>query len=93
MVPQWQAALTHAATMLAPDGELHIVDFGQCENLNPAFRNLLFRWLAAFHVTPRSALKSTLATLAKENGQTLHFRSRYGGYAWVAALKPLAASQ
>jgi S-adenosylmethionine-diacylgycerolhomoserine-N-methlytransferase len=93
MVPQWQAALANALTMLAPRGELHVVDFGQSENLGSGFRNLLFRWLAAFHVTPRPDLKATLTRLARENSLKLHFRSRFGGYAWVAALKPQAEFQ
>src|SRR5689334_17038333 len=53
MIPSWQAVLTLAAGMLAPRGELHVVDFGQQERLPQAFRAALRAWLAKFHVTPR----------------------------------------
>ncbi len=93
MVPQWQAALAHASSMLTPEGELHVVDFGQCERLGSVFRNLFFRWLSAFHVTPRAALKSVLTQHAKDHGLRLDFSSRFGGYTWIAAIKPQVASQ
>ncbi len=38
MIPDWQTALAQAFAMLSPDGELHIVDFGQSEGLPRAFR-------------------------------------------------------
>ena len=93
MVPQWQKALAHACTLLGRGGELHVVDFGQCENLSSGFRALLFRWLAAFHVTPRADLKAVLTRLADQHGLALKFTSRYGGYTWQAALTPKVASQ
>lgn len=93
MVPQWKTALTHALTMLAPEGELHIVDFGQCESIAPSFRNLLFRWLAAFQVSPRAELKTVLTQLANETASQVHFKSCYRGYSWLASIRPQAASQ
>ena len=75
MVPDWKAALRHAHSLLAPAGELHIVDFGQCEGLPRGFRNLLFRWLDVFHVTPRAELKNALMQLAKETGSEAHFQT------------------
>ena len=39
MIPDWQAALRHALSLLSEDGELHIVDFGQCEALPWGFRS------------------------------------------------------
>ena len=93
MVPQWKAALVHAHSMLTPGGELHIVDFGQCENLGRGFHNLLFRWLAAFHVSPRAELKAFLTQLASQTGSQVHFKSCYRGYAWAASIRPQATSQ
>jgi S-adenosylmethionine-diacylgycerolhomoserine-N-methlytransferase len=93
MIPQWQAALAHAHSLLAPAGELHIVDFGQCENIPPRFRTLLFRWLAAFHVSPRVDLKAVLTQLASQTGSQVHFKSCYRGYSWLASIKLQAASQ
>jgi S-adenosylmethionine-diacylgycerolhomoserine-N-methlytransferase len=39
-----------ALSLLAPGGELHIVDFGGQKRLPGVFRALLRRWLALFHV-------------------------------------------
>ena len=93
MVPQWKAALAHAHSMLAPAGELHIVDFGQCENIAPSFRNLLFRWLAAFHVSPRADMKAVLTQLASQTSSQVHFKSCYRGYSWLASVKRQSVSQ
>ena len=41
---------------LAPNGSLHIVDFGQQERLPGWFGRLLKAWLTRFHVTPRANL-------------------------------------
>ena len=84
MVPEWRAALQHAFSLLARDGELQIVDFGQCEGLPRSFRALLFRWLELFHVFPRAELRKELARLA---GTSIHFEAPYRGYAWLVALK------
>jgi S-adenosylmethionine-diacylgycerolhomoserine-N-methlytransferase len=88
MIPDWQAALRHATSMLAPDGELHIVDFGQSEALPKSFRKLLFRWLKAFDVSPRADMKSVIWQIAQELGTSTHFEACYCGYAWIAAIKP-----
>lgn len=84
MVPEWQMALRHAFSLLSDNGELHIVDFGQCEGLPRGFRALLFRWLELFHVSPRAGLKSELA---KISGASVHFEAPYGGYAWLAVIR------
>ena len=93
MVPEWRAALCHAFSLLSEDGELHIVDFGQCEALPRGFRNMLFRWLDLFHVSPRAELRSELTRLAKTGGTSIHFEAPYRGYAWLAAIKQQAAPQ
>ena len=93
MVPQWKAALAHALTLLSPTGELHVIDFGQCENMGTSFRNLLFRWLAAFRVTPRADMKSVLTQLAGQTGSQVHYKSCYRGYAWLASIRPQAVAQ
>jgi S-adenosylmethionine-diacylgycerolhomoserine-N-methlytransferase len=93
MVPQWQAALRHALSLLSQDGELHIVDFGQCEGLPCGFRTLLFRWLDLFYVSPRADLRSEIARLAKANGASSHFEAPYRGYTWLATIKRQAAPQ
>jgi S-adenosylmethionine-diacylgycerolhomoserine-N-methlytransferase len=84
MVPEWRMALRHAFSLLSDDGELHIVDFGQCEGLPRGFRALLFRWLDLFHVSPRAGLKSELAKIP---GASVHFEAPYRGYAWLATIR------
>jgi S-adenosylmethionine-diacylgycerolhomoserine-N-methlytransferase len=93
MVPEWQAALRHAFSLLSKEGELHIVDFGQCEDLPRCFRTLLFHWLGLFHVSPRADLRNELARLAKANGASSHFEAPYRGYAWLVKIKLQAGPQ
>ncbi len=88
MIPDWQTALQHAATMLAPNGELHIVDFGQSEALPKSFRKLLFWWLKAFDVSPRADMKRVIEQIAQELDMSIHFEACYSGYAWIVAIKP-----
>jgi len=90
MIPQWTVVLDHAAGLLAPDGELHIVDFGGQEGLPRWFRDLLRRWLALFEVTPRDRLEATLAALAERCGATLTVERPYWGYAQHAILRRAA---
>jgi S-adenosylmethionine-diacylgycerolhomoserine-N-methlytransferase len=82
MIPDWQGAIRQALTLLAPGGELHIVDFGQSEQLPPLFRSILQQWLALFHVTPRAHLGSFLVELDSEIGTQSEFVRQYRGYSW-----------
>jgi S-adenosylmethionine-diacylgycerolhomoserine-N-methlytransferase len=93
MVPEWRAALRHALSLLSQDGELHIVDFGQCEGLPRGFRTLLFRWLGLFHVSPRADLRQEITRLAKSIGASIQFEAPYRGYVWLAKIKPQAGLQ
>ncbi len=93
MVPEWQAALRHAMSLLSSEGELHIVDFGQCENLPRRFRALLFRWLDLFHVSPRADLRNEVVRLAEANGASSQFAVPYRGYTWLAKIKRQAEAQ
>lgn len=81
MIPEWKAALVHAANCVAPSGRLEVVDFGQQDRLPTLWRRALFGWLAQFHVAPRTELARVLAALAKETGSAGHCRSLYRGYA------------
>ncbi len=87
MIPSWQAVLASAMRMLAPGGELHVVDFGQQERLPRVFRSVLRAWLARFHVTPRAHLREALEQLAGQSGGSLDFTAIKGGYAWRLTLK------
>ncbi len=87
MIPGWQAVLDRAIALLAPGGELHIVDFGTQARLPGFFRSLLRRWLKLFHVTPRDTLEISLARRAAETGATLVFERPYRTYAQYARFR------
>lgn len=86
MIPDWQGAVTQAARVVAPGGRVDMVDFGQQERLPTAFRRVLFAWLARFHVSPRVALPSMVARLARTSGLEAGWTPLYRGYAWSITL-------
>jgi S-adenosylmethionine-diacylgycerolhomoserine-N-methlytransferase len=86
MIPDWEKSVKAALSCLAPGGSLHIVDFGQQENLPSWFGSLLRGWLARFHVTPRPDLKTVLESAAKQHEARLKFISVGRGYAWRAII-------
>jgi S-adenosylmethionine-diacylgycerolhomoserine-N-methlytransferase len=87
MIPQWRGVLDTAVSLLAPNGELRIVDFGGQERLPGAFRWLLRHWLAVFHVAPCDDLEATLKARATATGASLAFERPYRGYAQYAVLR------
>ena len=87
MIPPWQGVIDKALQHLAPGGDLQIVDFGGQERLPPAFRRLLWRWLAIFHVTPRDELEAVLKERAGRAGTTITFERPYRGYAQYAVMR------
>jgi S-adenosylmethionine-diacylgycerolhomoserine-N-methlytransferase len=87
MIPDWQRAVAQAARCVAPGGRLEIVDFGPQDRLPLWWKRLLLRWLAAFHVTPRSDLGSIVAQIAREVGGRSDARVLYRGYAVRAAIR------
>ena len=87
MIPQWRAVLDVAIALLAPAGELRIVDFGAQEGLPDAFRRLLRRWLALFHVTPCDQLEAVLRARTVAANIGLAFERPYRGYAQCAVLR------
>ena len=80
MIPNWEAALDHAASLLADGGTLHIVDFGDLAGLPRPFAAGLRTWLAKFHVEPRAAMPQTAARIAAARGLTLASRRGPLGY-------------
>lgn len=82
MIPPWQEAINQGFQALAEDGTLHIVDFGQQEELPRWFRAILMKWLAFFHVEPREELAGVAASLADKHGRKGKFTALYKGYAW-----------
>lgn len=79
MIPQWQLTLGHAASLLAPGGSLHVVDFGDFSGLPSPLRALMHNWLNRFHVTPREDLNAVAVRIAADRDLTLRtLRGRYG---------------
>jgi S-adenosylmethionine-diacylgycerolhomoserine-N-methlytransferase len=87
MIPDWNGAIDRALALLAPDGELHIVDFGGQSGLPGLFRSGLRRWLKLFHVTPRDGLERWLSGCAKRRGAMLTVQRPFRDYAQYAVLR------
>ena len=88
MIPAWRAALAHAFDLLTPEGELHVVDFGDQAGLPLWFRVALAKWLACFHVTPRRELASEFAAQAQARGLAHRHAALYRGYAFHEVATP-----
>jgi S-adenosylmethionine-diacylgycerolhomoserine-N-methlytransferase len=86
MIPDWRGAVARTLDVLTMDGALHIVDFGQCEELPAAFRRLLFAWLARFSVTPIADFEQEIARQAQLRGFACRVSRSYRGYAVRAVL-------
>ncbi len=92
MIPAWRESLEHAASLLAPGGQLVVIDFGQQERLPGWFRRGLFAWLQRFHVRPRGDLKRVFYRLGLASGGKLSFTPHFGGYAWELVLTAARAA-
>lgn len=86
MIPVWREALATGTAVLAPNGRLSVVDFGQQDCLPSAFKRLLFAWLDKFHVSPRADLEAELERLAHGNDAHLAAEHLYRGYAFYAEM-------
>lgn len=86
MIPDWRGAIREAASHLSTHGSLHIVDFGQQEDMPEWFRRALFTWLARFHVEPRAMLIEAAREVANDAGARLAATRLYRGYAWALRL-------
>jgi S-adenosylmethionine-diacylgycerolhomoserine-N-methlytransferase len=93
MIPDWRTVLDATISCLAPNGELHIVDFGGQEGLPASFRRSLRRWLALFHVTPCDELEGALRSRTAAIDAELAFARPYRGYAQSATLRRRAGGR
>lgn len=84
MIPDWQTAIEQSFKALKPGGELHIVDFGQCEGLPHLAKSALYAWLRRFHVIPRNELAPFLQNLAAKTGADVSVAPLFRGYAIMA---------
>lgn len=87
MIPDWDGTIDRAVTLLAPGGQLHIVDFGGQSRLPTFLRTALRRWLTMFHVTPRDGLERSLTGCARRTGAMLTIERPYRDYAQYAVLR------
>jgi S-adenosylmethionine-diacylgycerolhomoserine-N-methlytransferase len=79
MIPDWEGALDHAASHLAPGGEVHVVDFGDLSGLPRPLQKGLHAWLAKFHVEARSTLPDAARRIARARAMShRHTRGRLG---------------
>lgn len=92
MIPVWRTSVMHAISKLAPNGELHVVDFGDQRDLPSFLGRALRKWLHIFHVTPRDDLEVQMQTLADFHHAELHFSRPFRGYAQYAVLRLPAAA-
>ncbi|MFP4270011.1 MAG: class I SAM-dependent methyltransferase [Alphaproteobacteria bacterium] len=83
------AAIESAHAALAPNGRLHVVDFGLMAGLPGPLRAALRAWLQRFHVTPSDVPRATLAALAERTGAPLAVRELAGGYARLMHYGPV----
>ena len=91
MIPAWQMAIEQGYRALKPGGELHIVDFGNCERLPAIIKPVLYAWLYRFHVTPRQDLGKALQDHRAKTGAEVSIRPLFRGYAMAAEVAKPAA--
>ncbi len=82
MIPDWRGALAAALGSLAPQGRVHVVDFGDFKGLGSLGEALMGTWLRHFHVEPRKAILSHLDMAFNSKEAALHggleiLRGRY----------------
>ena len=89
IIPPWKESLEHACTKLAPEGEIHIVDFGSQKGLPKIFRVILFWFLDKFHVYHKPEILEHLREMEKDGKGALVVKDLYKGYAYHAIFKKL----
>lgn len=87
MIPNWIGALDQAAQLLAPEGSLHVVDFGDLSGLPPPAARGLRAWLAKFHVEPRTELRAATERVAAFHSLKLTSRDGPLRYYQAATLR------
>ena len=83
MIDEWQTAVDYGLTQIKPDGFIHIVDFGNQDQLPGWFKSLLGAWLSAFHVRFRPEIRAYFDQLATNGVGHVSFRNFMRGYAYL----------
>jgi S-adenosylmethionine-diacylgycerolhomoserine-N-methlytransferase len=89
MIPDWRGALRAAADAVAPQGRIHIVDFGDLKGLPAIAERLLRAWLRLFHVAPRDELLKAVDA-ARLSPEDCSLTILPGRYAFVLKASPAA---
>ena len=87
MIPQWQNALARASQLLAPGGEIHIVDFGDMAGLPAWMKQAMRTWLRWYHVSPRADLFEVASGIAARLGGSSEAVSLHCGFSWIATIR------
>ena len=87
MIPRWQPVMRDAMRLLAPGGELHIVDFGDMARLPRWSRQAMRAWLRWYHVAPRSDLIEVAGAIAAENGGKSEVARLHRDFSWICVIR------
>jgi len=88
IIPPWRESLDHALTLLAPGGEIHIVDFGGMEGVPGPARAALFWWLSLFGVHWKPEVVAYLHDIAASGrGDLIRIAPYLRGYAYHAVIR------
>lgn len=88
MIPDWRQALRAASQAVAPDGRIHVVDFGDLSGLGRVFASLLRSWLRQFHVEPRvEILRGLESHIAANDHSDSDLRILFRRYAFVLSCR------
>ena len=93
MIPMWKEVVRSAVSQLAPNGALHIVDFGTMDRMAPLPRRAMLAWLAHFSVTPREELEAAVREAGRQAGRTVTFHQGRFDYAAHARIGTIAGGR
>ncbi len=84
MMNSWRPVLENALKNLKADGEIHIVDFCDQQDLTRHFGQALKRWLAKFGVAFRPEMIEYFSDLEDSDRGRFDLRTLFGRYAFIA---------
>jgi S-adenosylmethionine-diacylgycerolhomoserine-N-methlytransferase len=81
IIPGWERVIDSGLAVLARGGSLHVIDFGEQQQLPGWSRRALRAWLKRFHVSPRPELEAVMLDAAIRHFGRFEFSSLYRDYA------------